>query len=126
MWPKALLQLLELVPHVSRLLPMADKFLQSKATLDDATLKTIGDLRGELGQANASHAGLYRQMNEQSEALASISAETRATHAEVSALAERLDRIEKKIGKQMAYCAAASLVSGLTLLTIIVTLLLRH
>ena len=50
MWPKALLQLLELVPHFSRLLPMADKFLQSKATLDDATLKTIGDLRGELGQ----------------------------------------------------------------------------
>ena len=37
MWPKVIAQLFELLPHVSRLLPMADKFLTSKTATEKAT-----------------------------------------------------------------------------------------
>jgi hypothetical protein len=36
MWPKVIAQLFELLPHISRLLPMADKFLSSKAAAEKA------------------------------------------------------------------------------------------
>jgi len=122
MWPKALLQLLELVPHFSRLLPMADKFLQSKATLDDATLKTIGDLRGELGQANASHAGLYRQMNEQSEKLANALTEIRSLRSEALAQQAQIAALDKKLALQRVFVVLAA-VASLVSMTI---LIVRH
>ena len=68
MWPKALL---ELAPHLVRLVPAANNFFQNKSAGDEANRKALEDiaegLRGDLGQVTASHAGLYRQLNEQSE-----------------------------------------------------------
>ena len=71
MWPKAFAQLIELAPHISRLLPLADRVLKQKAAgvQDDAgTRRAIDDmaegLRGDLGQVTAAHAGLYKQIHE--------------------------------------------------------------
>ena len=41
MWPKALAQLIELAPHAARLLPMADKFFQSKTAGEEANRKAM-------------------------------------------------------------------------------------
>ncbi len=79
MWPKAFAQLIELAPHISRLLPMADRFFQSKAA-DDGNRKAMesmveglrGDLSRDLGQVAAAHADLYKQLNEVSGTLASV------------------------------------------------------
>ena len=61
---------------------MADKFFQSKTAGEEANRKAMDamaeGLRGDLGQVTASHAGLYRQLNDQSEKLAEISVEARA------------------------------------------------
>lgn len=69
MWPKVIAQLFELLPHVSRLLPMADKYLSSKATTERATEEAMvamaEGLRGDLGQVTQAHAGLYKQLQEQ-------------------------------------------------------------
>jgi len=75
MWPKALAQILELLPHVSRVLPLADRFLASRQSNDEANRQALEGatahmaavtegLRADLGQVTSSHAGLYRQMNE--------------------------------------------------------------
>lgn len=101
MWPKALAQLIELAPHAARLLPMADKFFQSKTAGEEANRRAMEamaeGLRGDLGQVTSSHAGLYRQLNDQSEKLAEISVEARAAaesvEARITHLERRLDRI---------------------------------
>ena len=104
MWPKALTQLIELAPHLSRLLPMADRFLQSKGATEEASRKAMDamaeGLRGDLGQVTASHAGLYRELHDQSDRLTALAAETRtarlaaeAAEASVLSLEARLRRL---------------------------------
>jgi septal ring factor EnvC (AmiA/AmiB activator) len=104
MWPKALAQLIELAPHITRLVPAADRFLNTKTASEEASRNAMQQmaegLRGDLGQVTASHAGLYRQLNEQSEKLAGIAADARATRAAVDLLEDRLARMEKLQGKQ--------------------------
>ena len=41
MWPKALAQLIELAPYIARMLPTADRYLQSRAASDEATREAL-------------------------------------------------------------------------------------
>jgi chromosome segregation ATPase len=99
MWPKALAQLIELAPHITRLLPLADRFFQSKSAEAEASrtaMEQMADgLRGDLGQVTASHAGLYRQLNDQSEKLSNISADVRSVKAAQESLDTRVAALEK-------------------------------
>ncbi len=45
MWPKAFSQLVELAPHISRLLPLADRYFKDKSSSDDATRKAVEDMQ---------------------------------------------------------------------------------
>ena len=62
MWPKVIAQLVELLPHLSRLVPMADKFLSSKANSEkanEAAMVAMAEgVRGDLGQVLALHKGI--------------------------------------------------------------------
>ena len=82
MWPKAFAQFVELAPHISRLLPMADRFFQSKVAGDDASRKAIDSmaegLRGDLGKVAATHATLAQQVTALDSRLEGILTETRA------------------------------------------------
>jgi septal ring factor EnvC (AmiA/AmiB activator) len=101
MWPKALAQLIELAPHITRLLPLADRFFQSKSAEAEASrtaMEQMADgLRGDLGQVTASHAGLYRQLNDQSEKLSTLSADLRSVKASVESVEAQLNLIEKRL-----------------------------
>src|ERR1700744_1263830 len=100
MWPKVLMQLVELLPHAARLMPVADKFFQAQTAGEEANrraMEAMADgLRGDLGQVTASHAGLYRQLNDQSEKLAEISPETRAARAAAEAVEPRIAHLERR------------------------------
>jgi septal ring factor EnvC (AmiA/AmiB activator) len=115
MWPKALAQLIELAPHITRLIPMADRFLNSKAASEEASRNAMQQmaegLRGDLGQVTASHAGLYRQLNDQSEKLSTLSQDVRATRLAIDSTEARITRLEQKLTR-------------LTLLTILALTLL--
>jgi septal ring factor EnvC (AmiA/AmiB activator) len=101
MWPKALAQLIELAPHITRVLPLADRFFQSKSAEAEASrtaMEQMADgLRGDLGQVTASHAGLYRQLNDQSEKLSTLSADLRSVKASVESVEAQLNLIEKRL-----------------------------
>lgn len=109
MWPKALSQLIELAPHIARLLPTADRFLQSKVANDDATraeLGKIGDeVRADLNRVTASHEGLYRQLNEQAERLSQLSEQVNAARAAAEAAEERAAGLEQKVTTSSALLA---------------------
>jgi hypothetical protein len=114
MWPKALAQLLELAPHVTRLVPVADRYLQSKAESRDASWRAIEQmadgLRGDLGQIAegmggnlrqiaATQAGIYHQLNEQSETLSKIAADMRAARLTSDEIETRMTRIETRVSR---------------------------
>jgi septal ring factor EnvC (AmiA/AmiB activator) len=102
MWPK-LTQLLEFVPHIARLIPIADRFLQSKTASDEATRDAMEQmtesLRGDLGRVTASHAGIYRQLNDQSEKLSTIAGDVHAARLSTDSLEGRIARLEAQFSK---------------------------
>jgi septal ring factor EnvC (AmiA/AmiB activator) len=118
MWPK---MLIELVPHVARLVPMADKFFQSKTANEEANRKAMeamaDGLRGDLGQVTASHSGLYRQLNDQSEKLAEISVEARAARSAAEAVEPRIAHLERRLDR------IATLLLVVTLLAVVLVVI---
>lgn len=105
MWPRVLAQIVELLPHLSRLVPLADRFFTSRQAGDEANrqaleqvsaeMRTIAEgLKSDLGQVTASHAGLYRQMNDIAAKADDAAREARASRAAADALGAQLARVE--------------------------------
>jgi len=126
MWPK---MLFELVPHIARLVPVADKFFQSKTAGEEANRKAMeamaDGLRGDLGQVTAAHAGLYRQLNDHSEKLVEISAETRAARAAAEAAEARIANLERRLDR-VAVLLIIVTVIAVILLILTIILVVRH
>ena len=130
MWPK---MLIELLPHLSRLVPMWEKFLTSRAANDKASENALAAMaegvRGDLGQVTAAHAGLYRQLQDQSAQIALLAeelkltrdaaerAETAARHTDPEIFA--LTTAVKRVGTGL-------LLVGLLLVVVIVLQVLFH
>jgi hypothetical protein len=114
MWPKAFLQLLELAPHITRLVPAADRYLQSKVGMPDSQRRALeemaaglrtelgkieGGLRGDLTQVAAAQAGIYQQVNQQSETLVGMAADVRTMRLASDEMEARLARIEMQTAR---------------------------
>ncbi|MES2393634.1 MAG: hypothetical protein V4555_18495 [Acidobacteriota bacterium] len=112
MWP-AIAQLLELLPHFARLAPALDRFLRQNGANDETTRKALAEtadglradlqhvadkLHSELQQTTASHTGIYRQINEQSEKIAELGSTMRGIEATFDTMERRTRRIEKRLG----------------------------
>ena len=126
MWPKVLI---ELVPHIVRLVPMADRFLQSKSDSDEANRKALeamaDGLRGDLGQVTAAHSGLYRQLNEQSEKLAGIAADVGELKLAVESAEGRVARLQRRVvlGNRLL---VAVILLNLLLVALVLFIVVRH
>ncbi len=84
MWPKALTQLIELAPHVTRLLPLADRYFKDKTTGDEAVRQTLDAHRQDLDAHQAAHqAALQASLDAQSATLAGLGDRL---HADLDAL----------------------------------------
>lgn len=129
MWPRAIAQLVEVLPHVARLVPVADRFLQNRA-VDDETPQRVAaameavaaDLRSEMGHVTASHAGILRQLTEQGAAIDEIAADLRVAKAANEAMVARMRRVEK----QMRNTMTASILCVLLLVFVVVLLFAFH
>ena len=123
MWPKAITSLIELAPHITRLVPMADRFFNSKSAESEASRTAMEQmaegLRGDLGQVTASHAGLYRQLNDQSAQLSAIAADIRSMKLAMDASEARLARMHR-----LQTLHTVLLVAGLILLANLVFLVI--
>ena len=87
MWPKAFAQLVELAPHISRLLPMADRYFQARNTVDDSSRSAMEGLaeglRKDVAQMHMAQGSLQRQLASFGEGLTTSS--TNAREARVAA-----------------------------------------
>ena len=123
MWPKVIAQLFELLPHIARVLPMADKFFASKTseqTANEAALAAMADgVRGDLGQVTRAHAGLYRQLQDQSAQITEVAEAVKQTRLAVEQRDQRTEALEqqvKAIGRWVKL--------GVSLLTVLLAVIL--
>ncbi len=97
MWP----QFLALLPHITRLLPAVDRYLQNRAAADkaqEATLTTMSRaLREELGHLTEAQAGMHRQLQEQTGQLATLVEEFRRTRSSLESTISRADAAELQL-----------------------------
>jgi hypothetical protein len=97
MWPKLFAQLFELLPHITRLVPMADKYFSSRTTSEKATETAMAAMaegvRGDLGQVTKAHAGLYQKLQEQSAQIGEVSVEVKR----MAAALERVTALELQV-----------------------------
>jgi hypothetical protein len=126
MWPK---MLIEILPHLSRLLPMWDKFLTSKAANEKGTENALNAMaegvRGDLGQVTAAHVGLYRQLQDQSAQIAELSDQIRLAQA-AAERAEAAARLADPAISEIAKWVKAGIVAIVVLLLAVIILQLTH
>ena len=101
MWPKVIAQLFELLPHITRLVPVADKYLSSKTASEKATEAAMAAMaegvRGDLGQVTKAHAGLYRQLQDQSAQIAEVGEEVKRARLSVEQHENRMVALESSV-----------------------------
>ena len=101
MWPKVLAQLFELLPHLARLVPMADKFFASRTAAEkanEASMTAMAEgVRGDLGQLTEAHSGLYRQLQQQSTQLAAVAEDVQRSRQTTEDQAQRMEALEQQM-----------------------------
>jgi hypothetical protein len=101
MWPKLFVQLFELLPHVTRLVPIADRYFSSKTAnekANEAALAALAeDVRGDLGQVTKAHAGLYRQLQELSAHVGEVGEDAKRTRLAMEQQGHRLENLESEV-----------------------------
>ena len=118
MWPK----LLELLPHFARLVPAADKYLNTRSASEKAqetALAALADnVRGDLGQFTEEHAGLRLQLQEQSAQVAQVAVEVTRARLGIESTEARITKLERTV-----LLTVRLLVTALVLLAAVSTLL---
>ena len=96
MWPK---MLIELLPHFARLMPIADKFLTSRSSSDNAQEAALAamaeSVRGNLGQVSETHSGVQRALKEQSIQMNEIAVEVTRARMGVESAEARVAALER-------------------------------
>jgi hypothetical protein len=131
MWPKVLAQLipqmLDLLPHLKRVVPMAEKFLSSKAEADranEAALVTMAEgVRGDLGQMASAHAGLYRKLMEVDAQIGEVGTETKRARMSVEAVEARMGGLEKAIAGYRTLAITALVMLAVVLILVVLVYL---
>jgi len=102
MWPKLLFDLL---PHFSRLIPMADKYLATRSASDKAQAAALAEMaegvRGDLVQVTEAHEGLRRQMQEQGTQISELAVDVTRTRLGGESSETRIAKLEKTAGVAM-------------------------
>jgi chromosome segregation ATPase len=128
MWPKVIAQLVELLPHLSRLVPMADKFLSSKAASEkanEAAMVAMAEgVRGDLGQVTKAHMGLYRQLQDQSAQITEVGEDVKRATASMEQHEHRMEALEKQVASFSLWLKAGIPIL-IALVSMVVVLLVR-
>jgi len=120
-------QFLELIPHLTRLLPHVERIIQQRSSSDDSQKKNLEQfqqmtegLRSDLAQATASHASLYRQLNEQGEKMSTLAADLHDSRNALQSAEARIQNLETSLNATRWLVIATLLSSVLSLVLVIV------
>lgn len=125
MWPKILF---ELLPHLTRLVPMADRYLTTRTASEkaqEAALAALGaEVRGELGQLGEVHTGIQRQLQDQGAQLSELAVEVTRARMGVENMEARVAGLERSAAA-MRWLVVAALVGLAGAIGLLVAVLVR-
>jgi hypothetical protein len=122
MWPKILL---ELVPHFTRVLPLADKYFSNRGDQDKAhaaALSALGEeMRGGQERMDEVHAGLQQALKAQGEQISEVSVEATRARVAVESVEVRVAKLEgvARTTVRVAVAALVLLVAVVTMMAIL-------
>ena len=121
------MQLIELLPHVTRLVPIADKYFSSRSASEkgnQAALAAIAEgVQADLGQVTKAHESLYRKLQEQEAQIAEVGEEVRLSKAAMERYGHRLETLEGNVASLNLWIRIGVSVSTVLLIVILVVLL---
>ncbi len=120
MWLRLLMQLGELLPHLSRLLPMMERAVLTNRT-DPGQSEFAEELRTGVSDLRASHQSALRQLHEQSIQLAVIEEELKQAADAAARSEQRSILLEKRVAALHLWLRV---VSGIAIVMLSVALLL--
>jgi|HubBroStandDraft_6_1064221.scaffolds.fasta_scaffold2140617_1 hypothetical protein len=133
MWPKLIAQLFELLPHITRLVPMADRYFSTRTASEKATeaamVAMAEGVRGDLGQVSKAHAGLYRQLQDQGAQIAQLSEEVSRARVSIEQHDHRLEASQAQIvslGLWIKAGISVLVILGIAILVLLIQLLHAH
>lgn len=107
---------------------MADKYLSSKTASEKANEAAMAAMaegvRGDLGQVTKAHAGLYRQLQDQSAQIAEVGEEVKRARLSVEQHESRMVALESSVGSLQWWIKGG--VSLLVVLAAVILGLLVH
>lgn len=122
------MQLVELLPHAARLIPVADRYFASKSAGEQANVAALAAMsegvQADLGQVTKAHAGLYRQLQEQSAQITTVGDDVRSIRTSFEESERRVRALEVRIDTLNLWIRIGVSLTTV-LLFIIVGLLLR-
>ncbi|HEX9202163.1 MAG TPA: hypothetical protein VF865_21575 [Acidobacteriaceae bacterium] len=127
MWPK---MLLELLPHFVRLMPVADKWFNTRSASDkaqEAALAALAvDLRGQIGQVTETQDGIGRQLQAQNQQVAELAVDVTRARIAAESAEVRIASLEKTAATAMKLMwTALALLAVVTLVLMVVLAKLR-
>jgi phage shock protein A len=121
-------QLFELLPHMTRLVPMADRYFSSKTASEKANEAAMAAMaegvRGDLGQVTKAHAGLYRQLQDQSAQIAEVSEEVKRARLSIEQHEHRMLTLEASV-TSLGWWVKAGVSLLVVLVVVVIVLLVR-
>jgi len=123
MWPRLLAQLLELLPHVSRLVPLADRYLTVRSTSEQAHEESLAALSSHIGNFTQSQTDLVAQLASQNRKLDHIIAQADLNRLELTANTAQLQAVTQHLKRLRLWVILSALFSALLLLAILGLLL---
>ena len=126
MWPRVLKQLVELLPHVSRLVPIAERYFSTKASGDrsnELALAALAEgMQADMGQVTKAHAGLYRQIQEQGAQIAGIGDEIRHVRGALDTSERKVAALQERVESRQLWIRVG--VSAIVILLLVILMLL--
>jgi hypothetical protein len=124
MWPKLIAQLFELLPHVARLVPMADKYFSSRTSSEVAMVAMAEGVRGDMDQVTKAHTSLYRQLQDQSAQIAEVSEEVKRARVLIEQHEQRMLAVEANVAS-LGWWVKGGVSLLAVLLIVVIVMLMR-
>jgi len=95
------MQLVELLPHAARLIPVADRYFASKSAGEQANIAALAAMsegvQADLGQVTKAYAGLYRQLQEQGAQITMVGDDVRSIRSSLEHSERRVFTLEQRV-----------------------------
>ena len=123
MWPRLISQLIELLPHATRLVPLADNYLavrrEGQQAKENAMVDLADNLRLDVGRVADSYNGLTRQITEQKAQIVELQDALELAESQRMAQSKQLEWITTDINAVRVWVKFGTMVIVLLLVAVL-------